>query len=140
MTVKNPFRIFAIFCCIVLALCCISCSLPSARQEALHIVATADSLDAAHCLYTDTSALRYTIRTLNTPAGKRKHHNALAAAYYYLGRNVSANNAIVEAANCYIACDCLHPDNPVLRGRVNSCMAHCCCRQDKALCFYQRSS
>ncbi len=120
-----------------------ACTLPSTRKEALRTIATADSLDNTHQLYSDTVALRLAIRALNKPISRDIHRNALASAYYYMGRNLSNANAITEATDCYIACDRLHPDDLILRGRVNACMAYICSQQSEdslALCFYQRSS
>lgn len=121
-----------------------ACTSPSARQQACHTVTLADSLDAGHRLYADTAALYAAIRTLDRPVTRHLHRDALAAAYYYLGRNLEDNYArISDAADCYIACDRLHPRNPVLRGRVNACMAYLCTQQDRddlALTFNRRST
>lgn len=113
------------------------------RYDACRIVATADSLDADQILYSDTAALHDAIRVLSRPINRHRHRNTLAAAYYYLGRNLSASNAIDGAADCYIACDRLHPDDPILRGRVNTCMAYICSQQleyGTALPFYERAA
>lgn len=104
-------------------------SFPSQVQEAERTIATADSMDAEHQLYSDTAALYAAIGTLCKPITRYLHRNTLAAAYYYMGRNLSANNAIPDAAECYIACDRLHPDDPIRRGRVNACMAYICSQQ-----------
>ena len=120
-----------------------ACTLPSTRKEALRTIATADSLDNTHQLYSDTVALRLAIRALNKPISKDIHRNALASAYYYMGRNLSNANAITEATDCYIACDRLHPDDLILRGRVNACMADICSQQQAdslALIFNNRST
>lgn len=100
-----------------------------ARKDACRIIAIADSLDADHILYSDTAALHGAIRVLSRPINRHRHRNTLAAAYYYLGRNLSTCNAIDGAADCYIACDRLHPDDPILRGCVNTCMAYICSQQ-----------
>ena len=113
------------------------------RQAGVRVVAAADSMDAAHLLYSDTSALRSAIRTFDTPVGRHIHRNALAAAYYYMGRNMSQYDDYAQAADCYIACDRLQPDDPVRRGRVNACMAYICTQQSEdslALIFNQRST
>ena len=113
------------------------------RQAALQVVAAADSMDAAHLLYSDTAALRNAIRTFDTPVGRHIHRNALAAAYYYMGRNMSQYDDYAQAADCSIACDRLQPDDPVRRGRVNACMAYLCtqqCKDSLALIFNQRST
>ncbi len=104
-------------------------SSPTQVREAERIITMADSLDREHLLYTDTIAIRHAIRTLDRPFNRYTHRNTLAAAYYYMGRNLSANNAILDAAEYYIACDRLHPDDPIRRGRVNACMAYICSQQ-----------
>ena len=112
------------------------------RQAALQVVAAADSMDAAHMLYSDTAALRNALRTLDRPVRRHRYRNALAAAYYYMGRNMSLNSDYARAADCYIACDRLHPDDPIRRGRVNACMAYICTQHGEdslALVFNQRS-
>lgn len=111
--------------------------------EAERIVAMADSMDAEHLLYSDTAALCTAICTLDRPVRRHRYRNALAAAYYYMGRNMSLNSDYARAADCYIACDRLHPDDPIRRGRVNACMAYICTQQGEdslALVFYKRSS
>lgn len=111
-------------------------------REAERTIAMADSMDAEHQLYSDTAALHAAIRTLNRPITRHTRRNTLAAAYYYMGRNLSAGNAIPEAAECYIACDRLHPDDPIRRGRVNTCMAYICsqqCEDTLALVFNKRA-
>lgn len=116
---------------------------PSRIWEAERTIAMADSMDAEHRLYSDTVALCAAIRTLDKPIIRHLHRNTLAAAYYYLGRNLSADKAIPDAAECYIACDRLHPDDPIRRGRVNTCMAHICtwqCNDSLAIIFYRRAS
>ena len=118
-------------------------SLPSKVLEAKRTIAIADSLDAEHQLYSDTAALQAAIGTLCKPITRYLYRNTLAAAYYYMGRNLSANNAIPDAVECYIACDRLHPDDPIRRGRVNTCMAYICtwqCEDSLSLVFYKRSS
>ncbi len=117
---------------------------PSRIREAERTIAIADSMDAEHQLYSDTAALRTAICTLDKPITRHLHRNTLAAAYYYMGRNLEDNYAhIPEAADCYIACDRLHPDDPIRRGRVNACMAYICNQQSEdslALIFRQRST
>ncbi len=118
-------------------------SLPSQVQQAERTIAIADSMDAEHQLYSDAAALHAAIGTLCKPITRYLHRNTLTAAYYYMGRNLSANNAIPDAAECYIACDRLHPDDPIRRGRVNTCMAYICtwqCDDSLSLVFYKRSS
>ena len=81
---------------------------------------------------------------LDKPVLRHIYRDSLAASYYQLGRYLEDSCArISEAADCYIACDRLHPRNPVLRGRVNACMAYLCTQQDKndlALTFNRRST
>lgn len=117
---------------------------PSRVREAERTIAMADSMGAEHQLYSDTAALRSAIRALDKPITRHLHRNTLAAAYYYLGRNLEDNSArISDAAECYIACDRLHPDDPIRRGRVNACMAYICSQQAEdslALVFRQRST
>ena len=95
-------------------------------------------------MYSDTSALRAAIHTLRKPIIRHLHRNTLAAAYYYMGRNLEDNCSLIpDAADCYIACDRLQPDDPIRRGRVNACMASICTRQVEdslALVFRQRST
>lgn len=122
-----------------------ACTSSSSRvREAERIIAIADSMDAEHQLYSDTVALRAAIRTLRKPIARHLHRNTLAAAYYYMGRNLEDNCSLIpDAADCYIACDRLHPDDPIRRGRVNACMAYICSQQAEdslALVFRQRST
>ena len=123
---------------------CVSCSSPSQMREAERIVSVADSMDTAHRLYTDTTVLRTAIRTLDVPIGRHFWRNTIAKAYYYLGRNLeNGYHHISEAAECYITCDRLNPDNPILRGRVNACMGFICaqqCNDSLSLVFYRHSS
>lgn len=122
-----------------------ACTSSSSRvREAERIIAIADSMDAEHQLYSDTVALRAAIRTLRKPIARHFHRNTLAAAYYYMGRNLEDNCSLIpDAADCYIACDRLHPDDPIRRRRVNACMAYICSQQSEdslALVFRQRST
>ncbi len=99
-------------------------------------------MDAEHQLYSDTAALHAAIRILDKPVTRHLHRNTLAAAYYYMGRNLSTDKAIPDAAECYIACDRLHPDDPIRRRRVNACMAYICsqqCEDTLALVFNKRA-
>ena len=65
-------------------------------------------------------------------------------AYYYMGRNLEDSyQQIAEAAECYIEADRLHIDDPIYRGRVNSCMGYICAQNNSdslALIFYERAS
>ena len=110
---------------LLLCLLFASCSYTTCYQEAKHVIAVADSLDRnEHLLYPDTAALQQAIRTLNTPFGKLFAHNQLGKAHYYIGRHLSLNNQITQAAAHYIAADRAQIDDPIYRGRINSCMAH----------------
>ena len=87
----------------------------------------ADSLDRTeHVIYSDTAALGRVIRNLDNPFGRLFQHNTLGKAYYYMGRNYSLSNQIAAAADCYIEADRLQIDDPIYRGRVNSCMGYIC--------------
>jgi tetratricopeptide (TPR) repeat protein len=104
----------------------------------------ADSIDQTeHVIYSDTAVLGKTIRTLDNPFGRLFKSNTLGKAYYYMGRNYSLSNQIVEAAGCYIEADRLQIDDPIYRGRVNSNMAYICAQNNNdslALIFYERAS
>ena len=121
------------------------CSFASCRwQAARDVIAMADSIDQNHhMVYDDTVALGHTIRTLDNPFGRLLMSNTLGKAYYYMGRNFSLSNQIPEAADCYIEADRLQIDDPIYRGRVNSCMGYICaqnCSDSLALIFYERAS
>ena len=113
-------------------------------QEAKEVIAVADSLDQTeHVIYDDTAVLGRTIRCLDNPFGRVLMSNTLGKAYYYMGRNLSLSNHIAEAANCYIEADRLQIDDPIYRGRVNSCMGYICAQNNNdslALIFYERAS
>lgn len=112
-------------------------------RQAQQTIATADSLDTEYILYRDTVALRRAANALDKPFVRQCNRTDLAKAYYYLGRNYSAENRIADAANCYIVSDKLHPHDYILRGRVNSCMGFICgqqCADSTALIFYQRAA
>ena len=113
-------------------------------REAKEVIATADSLDQTkHVIYDDTAALSKAIRCLDNPFGRVLMSNTLGKAYYYMGRNLSMSNQIAEAAECYIEADRLQIDNPIYRGRVNSCMGYICAQNNNdslALIFYERAS
>ena len=94
-------------------------------QEAKQVVCLADSLDQnAHVLYDDTAALQQTIRTLDNPFGRLFAHNQLGKAHYYMGRHLSLDDQITQAAEHYIAADRAQIDDPIYRGRINSCLGH----------------
>ena len=113
-------------------------------HEAKEVIITADSLDQTeHVIYDDTAALGKAIRCLDNPVGRLLMSNTLGKAYYYMGRNYSLSDQIVEAAECYIEADRLQIDDPIYRGRVNSCMGYICAQNDNdslALIFYERSN
>ena len=116
----------------------------SAWHEAKAVIVEADSLDQSeHILYSDTTALRQAIRTLDNPFGRLFYSDQLGRAYYYLGRNLSNEGAIAEAAAQYIEADRLQISDPLYRGRINSCMAHIAKQNESdslALIFFLRSN
>ena len=119
---------------------CISCQ----WREAKEVIVLADSLDVAeHVLYNDTAALGQIICHLDNPLGRVFMPNTLGKAYYYMGRNHSSSNRIGKAADCYIESDRLHIDDPIYRGRINSCMGYICAQNRKdslAVIFYERAN
>ena len=130
---------------VVILLLSILCSLSSCHwQEAREVIAVADSIDQnEHRIYNDTVALKKVICTLDNPVGRILQPNILGKAYYYLGRNYSFSNLIVNAAECYIEADRLQIDDPIYRGRINSCMGYICAQNNSdslALIFYERAS
>ena len=134
-------RILTLIVSVVLLLCFSSCS---SWHEAKAVIAMADSIDQTkHVIYDDTAALGRTIRCLDNPFGRVLMSNTLGKAYYYMGRNYSMSNQIADAANCYIEADRLKIDDPIYRGRVNSCMGYICVQNNNgslALIFYERSN
>ena len=134
-------RILTLIVSVVLLLCFSSCS---SWHEAKAVIAMADSIDQTkHVIYDDTAALGRTIRCLDNPFGRVLMSNTLGKAYYYMGRNLSMSNQIAEAAECYIEADRLQIDDPVYRGRVNSCMGYICAQNNNdslALIFYEQSN
>ena len=113
-------------------------------QEAKQVVCLADSLDQnEHVLYDDTVALQQAIRTLNNPLGRLFLHNQLGKAHYYMARNLSLADQITQAAEHYIAADRAQMDDPIYRGRINSCMAHISKQNESdslALIFFIRAN
>jgi hypothetical protein len=114
-------------------------------QEAKEVVITADSLDQTeHVIYSDTAALGKAIRSLDNPFGRLLMPNTLGKAYYYMGRNLEdCYMQVSDAAKCYIEADRLQIDDPIYRGRVNSCMGYICGQNNcdsTALIFYERAS
>lgn len=131
-------------CLVILIGSWASCSYFGNWQEAVEVIATADSLDRnEYVLYDDTVVLRHTIQVLDNPIGKVLMRNELGKAHYYMGRNLSIADQITQAADHYIAADRLHIDNPIYRGRINSCMAHICKQNESdslALIFFERAN
>ena len=115
-------------------------------HEAKEVIAVADSLDQTeYVIYDDTTALGRTIRSLDNPLGRLVMSNTLGKAYYYMGRNLEDNyQQIAAAAECYIEADRLQIDDPIYRGRVNSCMGNICAQNNEndslALIFCERAS
>ena len=133
--------VLALIVSVVLLLCFSSCS---SWHEAKAVIAMADSIDQTkHVIYDDTAALGRAIRCLDNPFGRVLMSNTLGKAYYYMGRNYSLSNQIAEAVGCYIEADRLQIDDPIYRGRVNSCMGYICAQNNNdslALTFYERAS
>lgn len=134
-----PFA-WKLFCALGMLCVCSSCQ----WREAKEVIAKADSLDQIeHVIYDDTAALRNVIRCLDNPFSRVLMSNTLGKAYYYMGRNYSLSDQIAEAAECYIEADRLQIDDPIYRGRVNSCMGYICAQNNNdslALIFYERAS
>lgn len=104
----------------------------------------ADSIDLNHhVIYDDTVALRKAIHTLNNPLGRTFKRSTLGKAFYYMGRNLEDDySQVARAAECYVAADWLKIDDPIYRGRVNSCMGRICGNYNKdslSLLFYERA-
>ena len=133
-----PFA-WKLFCALGMLCVCSSCQ----WREAQEVIAKADSLDQIeHVIYDDTAALRNAIRCLDNPFSRVLMSNTLGKAYYYMGRNYSLSDQIAEAAECYIEADRLQIDDPIYRGRVNSCMGYICAQNNNdslALTFYKRA-
>ena len=113
-------------------------------QEAKQVICLADSLDQTeHILYEDTAALQQAIRTLDNPFGSLFAHNQLGKAHYYMGRHLSLNDQITQAAEHYIAADRAQICDPIYRGRINSCLAHIAKQNESdslALIFFIRAN
>ena len=130
-----------LICVLGMVCICTSCR----WQEAKEVIAVADSLDQTeHLIYDDTAALGKSIRCLDNPFGRVLMSNTLGKAYYYMGRNLDDKyGRINQAAECYIMADRLQINDPIYRGRVNSCMGYICAQNNSdslALIFYERSS
>ena len=133
------FCVVGVLCVVMLGLC--SCT----WQEAREVIAMADSIDQnCHVIYDDTAALGRTIRSLDNPFGRVLMSNTLGKAYYYMGRNLEDHyQQIAAAAECYIEADRLKIDDPIYRGRINSCMGYICAQNNNdslALIFYEQAS
>ena len=113
-------------------------------QDAKQVICLADSLDQTeHTLYDDTAAIQQAIHTLDNPFGRLFAHNQLGKAHYYLGRHLSLADQITQAAEHYIAADRAQIDDPIYRGRINSCMAHISKQNESdslALIFFLRAN
>ena len=145
---KNPIHIWSNACrwvCMLGLMCGLACGMSSCQwHEAETVIALADSIDQTeHVIYDDTVALRNVIQTLNNPLGRTFKRSTLGKAYYYMGRNLEDKySQVARAAECYVAADWLKIDNPIYRGRVNSCMGRISgtYNQDSlSLLFYERA-
>lgn len=131
--------------CVLGLVCSVMCGLSSCGwREAEAVVAMADSIDQTqHLIYDDTVALRKAIHTLNNPLGRTFKRSTLGKAFYYMGRNLEDDySQVARAAECYVAADWLKIDDPIYRGRINTCMAGICGDYNKdslSLLFYERA-
>lgn len=134
---RQTYRVICVLGCVFILTSC-------GWREAKEVIATADSLDQTeHLIYDDTAALGKSIRCLDNPFGRLLMPNTLGKAYYYMGRNFSFSDRIAEAAECYIEADRLQINDPIYRGRVNSCMGYICAQNNNdslALIFYERAN
>ena len=96
----------------------------AARQEALHTVAVADSLFAAGGLLADTCRLQQAIDVLERHACL--DHDALARAYYYLGRNYDLLHMDSREVPCFIRCIKLRTKDRQYEGRSYSNLRAIC--------------
>ena len=131
--------------CVLGVLFAVVCGLSACGwKEAKEVIAVADSIDQTeHVIYDDTAALGRTIRSLDNPFGRVLMSNTLGKAYYYMGRNLEDDySQVARAAECYVAADWLKIDDPIYRGRVNTCMAGICGDYNidsLSLLFYERA-
>ena len=133
--------VLALIVSVVLLLCFSSCS---SWHEAKAVIAMADSIDQTqHLIYDDTIALRKAIHALNNPLGRTFKRSTLGKAFYYMGRNLEDDySQVARAAECYVAADWLKIDDPIYRGRVNSCMGQISGNYERdslSLLFYERA-
>lgn len=131
--------------CRVVCMLGVVCGISSCRWHAAEaVIAMADSIDQTqHVIYDDTMALRDVIHTLNNPLGRTFKRSTLGKAFYYMGRNLEDDySQVARAAECYVAADWLKIDDPIYRGRVNSCMGRISGNYNKdslSLLFYERA-
>ena len=113
-------------------------------REAKAVVAEADRLLGEGVIMRDTAALADVIKALDNPIGRVIAREELAEAYYLMGRNLDDYcRDCATATDYYIEADRLKTKDPILRGRINSCMGFLC-KQDscfkEALEFYERAN
>ena len=128
-------------CMLILVCSLVSCGWNGSQE----VIAEAERIDKAeHIIYDDTAALGGVIRTLDNPMGRLFYKNTLGKAYYYMGRNLEDSyQQVAEATRCYIEADRLQIDDPIYRGRVNSCMGYIGYQNNSdsvAFVFYERAS
>ena len=71
------------------------------------------------------------------------YRDAQGIAHYDMGRNLSNEGNITQAAVHYIAADRAQVSDPIYRGRINSCLAHIAKQNESdtlALIFFQRAN
>ena len=71
------------------------------------------------------------------------YRDAQGIAHYDMGRNLSNEGNITQAAVHYIAADRAQVSDPLYRGRINSCLAHIAKQNESdtlALIFFQRAN
>ena len=96
-------------------------------QQVEQVLFIADSRDAQGVIYSDTAAFQSVILTSDRPVIRCLKHSDLGKAYYYLGRNYEDyHQRYLSAADCYTRSDQCHMSDPIMRGRVNSCMEWIC--------------
>lgn len=113
-------------------------------HETKAVIAEADSLLAKGVIMRDTAALACAIETLDKPITRKLAREELVKANYLMGRNLDDyHHNFADAADYYIKADRLKTKDPILRGRINSCMGYLC-KQDscfeEALIFYERAN
>ena len=113
-------------------------------REAKAVIAEADRLLGEGVIMRDTAALADVIKALDNPIGRVIAREELVEAYYLMGRNLDDYcRDCATATDYYIEADRLKTKDPILRGRINSCMGFLC-KQDscfeEALEFYERAN